>query len=270
MALLWSALAWTEAQLVPPPAPPSGQVVPDIALDLDYCDFLRPFTLRMPGRPDVAVAKMLDEPVTWKEMEASNGQVIKGDMKMIWSAVRYPIQPPIGSLLIDDGGRYWTGLSLTYKDQVQLWEMTVRNLSINAGAVFGQVPPLPSNLATIIKASYRKGDANEAKATWRGAISDLTPPTDSDVIQAHFQPSAESAMIFLGSEYTKTTYRVYFAKPCPIELASSMYRLVDSNGYHYKVQMYSAEQRLDVLPVAIATRILEGVEYWGNGPPSGQ
>jgi hypothetical protein len=106
-------------------------------------------------------------------------------------------------------------------------------------------------VATILKATYTHGGAAEAVAHWHVEMQN---------VPARFQPSMEDAQIFLDAEFTKTTYRVIFAQPVPIELAGGEYRLVDSEGHRYRVVEYFDEERIDKLPVAIAVRITEGSE----------
>ena len=117
------------------------------------------------------------------------------------------------------------------------------------------------NTAMILKASYGKGESNEALAIWRGYWSNKIGGRPRDTIPARFQPSDETAQIEFGSEWSKGTYRVYFDKPFPATLANGEYRVIDSEGGRYRIMRYYDEQRIDRLPVAICVRIVEGAEY---------
>lgn len=230
-------------------------IVPDVSDDLRFVDGLKPFTLKVQGQPDVEIPEALDEPVTWAEMEASKGQVQKGDHLIIWST-QYSDRPPLGAVLVDENDVYWTVLSVEYKDQVETWEAQCRNLSIRTAL---------DNTATVLRATYTKAAGNDIAPHWRGAFSNRMPPVPEDTVRAHFQPSAEDALVFLGAEWTKRTYRVVFEKHVPVELAGGEYRLVDSQGKRYRIMHYLDRERIDTLPVAIAVQIVEGAEN-AQGP----
>jgi hypothetical protein len=231
----------------------------DLSHDLEIMDDLDTFTLKVESQADIVLSDcVVDEPFDTREMEPSAGQVPQMDSMFIWPVYRSPVQPPLGSVLVDGEGIYWTILAIRRKSHVQTWEAHCRNLSIM---------PATANLATILKAVYTKGRANEAKATWQGLFSGQTPPTADDTIAARFQPSAEDAQIRFSSEWTRETYRVILSKKLPLTLANGEYRLKDEHGSHYRILHYADEQRLDRLPVAIAVRIIEGQEYFNAGQP---
>jgi len=222
---------------------------------LTYCsDFLESATLKVSGESDVALTDcVLTEPLDKHEMEPSDGQVPQRDTLFVWP-VSESSEPPLGSIMVDGDGTYWTLLNVRHKQHVECWEAHGRNLSIVS---------VPNNVATILKAGYGKGDDNEALADWVGAVSGEAVPTEADQVAARFQPSLEAARLFLGADFSKETYRVIFDSTPPIELAGGEYRLVDSDGYRYRIMEYFQEQRIDLYPVAIAVRILEGAEYAG-------
>ncbi len=224
----------------------------DIADDLLLVDGLDTLTLKVTGQADVVLSEcVVSEPIDVKETEPTGGQVIQTDTLFVWPVARCT-QPPLGSVLVDEDGTYWTILAVRRKQHVDTWEARCRNLSIVTG---------DDNVATILKAGYGHGNAGEALAVWKGAVSGALTPTSADQVSARFQPSKETARILFGSEFTETTYRVLFKTPVPIELAGGQYRLVDSDGYRYRVVDYQNEERIDKLPVAIAVRITEGAEY---------
>jgi hypothetical protein len=236
---------------------------PDISDDLLVVDNLDTLTLKVTGKTDVVLSKcILTEPIEYREPEPTYGQVLQADQLFIWPTSRSD-RPPLGSVLVDEDDIYWTILTLRHKKQVETWEAHGRDLSILPGEAGLE------NIATILKATYTKGDDNEAKAVWVGYVSGETTPTDNDKVEARFQPSIEMAQLFTGADFSRLTYRVIFQARAPVELAGGQYRLIDSSGYRYRVMQYHDEQRLDRLPIAIAVRILEGTEYWDQGPPSG-
>jgi len=224
----------------------------DISRDQYLLDGLQTAILKIDGSDDVTLEDCVgDEPITIREMEPVAGQVPQRDRLFFWPAA-LSVEPPLGAVLVA-GSVYWTILVVRYKDLVETWEAKCRNLSIVTAA---------ANVATILKATYDHAQGGEARPTWHGAFSGQYPPTTADTIPAHFQPSAETAQILFGADYTEEVYRVVFDAPVPIELAGGEYRLTDQQGYRYRVQKYYDENRIDKLPVAIATRILEGQDYF--------
>lgn len=228
----------------------------DISDDFEQVcgDFNETATLRV-GDVDITLPSVLSEPVEWKELDAANAKVIRRGTMFVWSKKRSSA-PPVGSIIIDNEGLYWTIFKLTNMQHVETYEAASLNLNIVTAA---------ENTATILKATYSHGRAGEAKATWAGLWSGKTTPTDDDTVPARFQPSEETAELEFGSEWSRETFRVYFQDPVPMEAAGGEYRLVDSEGYRYRVVRYYQEARIDRLPIAICVRITEGAEFW-NGP----
>ena len=212
-------------------------------------------TLRIPGQPDIAlVSCVLAEPETWRELEPSGGWVVRRGQMFIWPVDRSP-EPPLRTVIVDSDGVYWTVLSALHKHQVETWEAKTVNL-----AVYYDL----DNFATVLRANtYTKNTAGEAVPVLTTLATD---------IPARWQPITEEAQIFEDADFTKTTYRVTFgAAPIdePKQLAGGDYRLIDQNGNRYRVTEYIDEERIDVLPVAIVVKILEGAEYYESGA-SGQ
>jgi hypothetical protein len=243
-------------QYVPPAqtyAGPKGFVGVSISDDFEgVCnDFFETVTLRM-GNVDILLTKVMSEPQELKELEPAGAQVTRNGTLFVWSKKRSS-KPPLGSIIIDPEGTYWTIWKYTNKQHVETHEAFCLDLNIITA---------PENNATLLKAVYGKGAANEAKATWKGLFSDSATPTAEDTVPARFQPSEETAELEFGSEWSKETYRVYFQYPVPMEAAGGEYRLVDTDGNRYRVIKYYQEQRIDRLPVAICVRVTEGQEYW--------
>jgi hypothetical protein len=209
-------------------------------------------TLCVAGQVDVPLSEcVLTEPKTWRELDPSGGYVVRRGQTFIWPSPRSP-EPPLGAVVIDEAGVYWTVLSAIYKHPVEVWEASCVNLAVYYGL---------DNFATILRAdSYTKNAAGEAVPVWT-AISPNVP--------ARWQPLSESAEIWEDADFTKTTYRVTFgAMPLnePKQLAGGNFRLVDKAGNRFRVTEYIDEQRIDRLPIALCVRILEGAEYQGGTP----
>lgn len=236
----------------------------------EYMVNLRPVTLRIYGLSDIHIPPaVLTEPVQWKEMVSADAQVIRMGTLFVWPQ-KFSPQPPIGSVIIDEFGTYWTIFKLVYKDIVKTWEAYTLNLSIMPGPN-AQNPE--RNLATVLIASYEKGEANEAKAIWRGAFTGQDPPvtdpnaTPTDTIQCRFQPLKELSQIQFSSEFASEQYRCYFNEPWPVQLAGGEYRLVSPDGNRFRIMEYVDQLKIDKLPCALAIRITEGYEYWQGGTP---
>ena len=230
-------------------------------------DFHEQITLRVDGA-DTTLSMAMSEPYTLRELDAAseggvrgqeaygtNAQVLRRGTMFIWSKSRSS-EPPVGETIIDVDGTYWTIWKIVNKQHVETWEAFCLNLNILTA---------DANEAVVLKGTYGKGCANEAKVTWNGLWSGVEGGNSEDVVEAHFQPSEETAKLMFGAEVSREIYRVYFESPIPEELAGGEYRLVDSDGDVYSVLKYFNEGRIDRLPVAICRRITEGAGYYGSG-----
>ena len=235
-----------------------------------YVKDLRSATIRVYGKPDVIIHQaVLTEPRTWRELDPTNAQVIRQGQLFIWPKRMSP-EPPVGCTIIDEDGTRWIAWRVLYKDIVDTWEVTCLNLSIVLGPNAQNAKP---NLATVLVASYVKGEANEAKAVWRGLFTGkrraVTNPkaNPTDTIPARFQPILEASQIQFGSEGSRETYAVYFDNPWPREVAGGEYRIVSPDGDRFQVMEYIKESRIESLPIAMAIRIVQGSEFWDDGVP---
>jgi hypothetical protein len=219
---------------------------------------LQTFTLKIEGEMDFTLASCVqEEPKELGEREPSAAQVYQADRVFNWPAVLHYQQPPLGSVMVDKQSVYWTIIRISRIELTQTFRCHCRNLSIL---------PSEANTATILKAQFVKGRANEAKAIYRGIISGVIGGNTQDQVPCRFQLVAEDAMIRFNSEWTKQSYRCILSKTMPIDFASSEYRILDSNGNRYRILQFFQEQRIDILPVAICVRIIEGAEYHGSYP----
>jgi hypothetical protein len=233
---------------------------PDFSRDLLSVYGLSTMTLKVEGQDDLLLEDAVHtEPVAWHEMEPTDAQVPQGDQWMVWPKILSPMQPPLGSMLVDSDENFWTILAYERRKHIETWRAHCRNLSI-----------IPSvlNQATLLKAEYRKGRANEAKPVWKGCFSGQSPPTADDVLTVRFQPAVELAQIRYSAEWSRYSYRVIFEHKPNIQLASGEHRLLDSVGNRYRILEIFDAQRLDRLPCALVVRIIEGAEYFGAGAPA--
>jgi len=213
-------------------------------------DFNTTVTLRIAG-VDTQLSSVLNEPVDWRELDPTGGQVIRSGVLFVWSKKR-SVQPPIGSIIVDSEENYWTIWKMANKQHVECYEAKCLNLNIITAA---------ANIATILKATYTHGDAGEANSTWVGLWSGEAGGTTEDQVVAHFQPMEEESRIAFGGEWPAESYKVYLQDPIPTELSGGEFRLVDSEGGRYRVLKYIQEGRIDKFPVCLAERITAGSEY---------
>ena len=216
--------------------------------DIACADFSAPVTLRIGGTTDLRIAKSLARTARIKELEPSGGYVYKQGQTFAWSRKRTE-QPPLGSVVIDQYGTYWTVYQVDYVPNFHTWDVFTLQLGITEADI---------NTATLLKATYTHGKAGEAKATWNGLFSGVLDGNSEDTVPARFQPSMETARIEFGSEYSGIVYRVLFDQTVPMQAAGGEYRIIDSEGNRYRVWKYFNEQQIAKLPVAIAVRIIEG------------
>jgi hypothetical protein len=231
----------------------------DLSHDLvDICnDFLGDAVFKQQGKSDLNLrGNVLSEPVRWRELTPTGGNVIRAGTKFVWPIESSP-RPAIGDIVVSEG-IYYTVYRMEQKQHVECWESDCLQLNITNKQW---------NRCLLLVAEYGKGEANEALAVWKGYYSNQDPPIQEDTISAHFQPFTEDAQIQFGAEFTRESYRVYFEKPIPRTLAGGEFRLVDVDGFRYRIIRYVQEERLDVLPVAHAVRITEGAEYFQSGTP---
>ncbi len=229
--------------------------LPYMAQDLTLVvDNLVSVEYRQSGGPTVSLNNcVLQTPTTWKELHPTGGNVLRHGTRFIWPKALSPA-PTLGSIIVDSNNYWWTVWKAIAKEWVQSWEPLCLNLNI---------VDAPWNRALLLEAVYGKGQANEAKAQWRGLYSHQVPPAEEDTVRARFQPADETAKIQFGSEWTRADYKVYLEKPIKtLELAGGEYRIVSPDGARFRVNRYFQEQTFADLPVALCSKVTEGMEFW--------
>jgi len=216
---------------------------------------LKPRNTQGGWQQDVMLQHVRCRPLSRKEMEASAGKVRQGDCIFYWPLAESP-EPPLGSRLVFKN-ETWTLLAIDRKELIDVYQVIARNLAIEAGL---------DCKATVLKATYAKGAAGDAKPIWTVIAKD---------IPARFQPLTEDVAQLISAEWTRGTFRVILGENVPLEpdsysqsgaskLTGGRYRLMDSAGNHYRVTHYTNQDRIDTLPVAIAVRINEGAESFAQ------
>jgi hypothetical protein len=98
----------------------------DHTADFYFLDNLEPVTLRVAGQPDVIIPAALGRPTDWKEAHATTGNVLEGDRIWAWPHVATPVQPPLGSIILDSDMTQWTILTAVKKGHAGIWEFHCR------------------------------------------------------------------------------------------------------------------------------------------------
>lgn len=254
----WSEQLWP-GQLAARTAAQSGAGILDVSRDLVLIqnDFLGSAVLKIEGKSDISLNNVvLAQPTRWREMKPTGGNVIRAGTRFVWPAYLTP-KPQIGNIIVANS-TYWTAWKVEYKPHVETYETDCLNLNI-VNTAFNKV--------LLLRATYVKSQANEAKAIWVGYNSGLANPTAADTVRAAVQPSSEDATLEFGAESGKELYRIFFEHPIPGELAGGAFRVVSAYGHRFRVNRYADEHRLDTLPVAICEKITEGNEWFQGNPP---
>jgi hypothetical protein len=94
--------------------------------DFYSLDHLEPVTLQVAGQPDVLISAALGRPTDWKETHPTTGSVLEGDKIWIWPIVVTPVQPPLGSIVLNSDMTQWAILSAVKKSHSGVWEFHCR------------------------------------------------------------------------------------------------------------------------------------------------
>ena len=98
----------------------------DHTADFYSLDHLEPVTLQVAGQPDVTIPAALGRVTDWKEAKSTVGNVLEGDRIWAWSLVVTPVQPPLGSIIVDSDMTQWTILTAVKKNHAGIWEFHCR------------------------------------------------------------------------------------------------------------------------------------------------
>jgi hypothetical protein len=94
--------------------------------DFYFLDHLEPVTLQVADQPDVLIPAALGRPADWKEARSITGVVLEGDRIWAWPLLVTPVQPPLGSIILDSDMTQWSILAVVKKGHAGIWEFHCR------------------------------------------------------------------------------------------------------------------------------------------------
>ncbi len=94
--------------------------------DFYSLDHLEPVTLQVAGQPDVLIPAALGRPTDWTETHPTTGSVLEGDKIWVWPIVATPVQPPLGSIILDSDMAQWAIITAVKKSHAGVWEFHCR------------------------------------------------------------------------------------------------------------------------------------------------
>jgi len=202
-------------------------------------DGLEIVTLQVYGEDDQTIEHAHRNQVTMKEAAASNGLARQGDTIWQWPLAETPTRPPLGSVIVDGKGDRWTILGIDEQLLGSKWSATCRNLAVEAQL---------DTLVTIQAASCSKDDAGEAIPSWGDLITD---------VRARVQPVAAAPDVDGDQNITDLKYEIILEQDWWSLLSGYTLRIVDAGGTVYRVDDYRRPERIDALPVVLATKLIE-------------
>jgi len=197
-------------------------------------DGLEDAILQVAGRDDQLIHAHRNQ-VTMKEAAVSNGLVRQGDTIWQWPTDESP-RPSLGSVIVDGDGDRWTILGIDEQVLGSKWSATCRNLAVEARL---------DTLVTIQIANYSKDEAGEAIPSWSDYATD---------VRARVQPVAQTPTVDDDQNTTELKYEIILEEDLPL-LPCVGVRIVHQGGNVFRVDDYQRPERIDALPVVLATRI---------------
>ncbi len=202
----------------------------------EIVDGLEAATLSVSGIADQDLLNCHRNQVTNMEVEASNGQVRKGDTIWQWPSAESPTRPVLGSTLTDGAGRVWTIQEVHYQVLSAKWSAVCRELGVEA---------TDDTLITIQLATYAKGVHGALVPTWADAYAD---------VRAQVQPITQTTEVEHDQDETKELYRIILATDLAFSTVGADYRVIDADSQIYSIVSYERPSRIDTFPVIVAER----------------
>jgi len=195
----------------------------------DFADGLVPVTLveRTSGDP-TAVSAALRRTVSTREAEASGGDYTASDVVWHLPASELPAPPTVGDRIVEASGATWTILRVQQMTQDSRWRCIAREL---------RIADHEATLVEIEVATWTKGDAGAATASWSTEQSD---------VRAAIQPERVEVRIENGRRTVESTHRVYLEQSLTL---TENHRLVGPDATIYQVLRTEKSDRLDAAMV---------------------
>ncbi len=159
---------------------------------------------------------------TWKKA-ASDGRVTKADVVWHLPASQLSTDPRLGDRIVDAQANSWTILDLRLSTLRTRWQCVCCNVAV--------VYEL-SDTIDILKATYAKGDAGAAEATWL--------PSQTGV-RARIQLTTVDMTTDRAARRTKKRYRIFLDQDITLD---HTHRILGSDGTVYTIRATTGAQRL--------------------------
>lgn len=200
---------------------------------VDIVDGLEAVTVRFPGSAGTtAVAHAKRRAISTREAAASGGRYTSTDVNWHLPISECPNQPKLGSKIVDADGVWWTVLDVMKCTRGTRWKCASRALEIVAGL---------DTTIRIQQARYSKSPSGAQVASYFDVVSGL---------KAKIQPVSATNARETGLDFTRRQFRIVVSKEVAID---NTMRVVGSDGTVYQIDGYEQTERLDVLPVILAS-----------------
>lgn len=194
-------------------------------------------TYRDGSSTQVTIAHAHRREISWREAEASGGDVRAGDTVWHWPQSESAMMPPLGSTISDDDGNVFTILDIAPSHQC-LGKFVARTRDLVYEARL-------DTLVTIQSASYAKDSHGVAVPVWSDVYVD---------VRAKIQPQQYTPEIERDADEVEQVVRIVLADD-PAIMPGADYRVIGPDLGMYHVLRYEQPERIDVLPVLVCERI---------------
>jgi len=195
----------------------------DLSTDLiDVADNLEAITVdRRGSSDDTAVTHALQRAVRTRELAASDGRYLTGDVRWHLPKTECGTSPALGDAIEDAAGDRWTVLDVQEATLSTRWGCTCRNLAIVHGL---------DDVIRIEEATYSKGTGGAQIATWH---------TWKTGIRARIQEVSATPETDTGARGMARDYEVYLAADVNV---NHTHRIVGLDATIYRIR---GSRRLD-------------------------
>lgn len=185
------------------------------------------------GYDDSSVANAIRYPITLKEMQASYGVYVSGDV--VWTLGERElagISPKPRDVLLDDAGDSWTILDAAHAMLGRFWRVNTRNLAI-ANQLYDTVD--------LQHPTITQTAAGNRSVAWT---------TVATGVHCRVQPRQTEAFDERGVRSSRTVYDVFFASNVSVTAADGNFGRLVWGSVNLQIVTYKDAERIDSLPVA--------------------
>ena len=195
---------------------------------VDVVDGLEAVTLKYPGASSTtAVSHAKRRQVSIREALASGGRYTTSDVAWHLPQSEATTQPKLGSKIVDSSSVYWTVIVVDKATRGTRWRCMTRALAIVAGL---------DTTVRIQRATYTKGRAGAAKATW----------IEFAVVKAKVQPEGGSATVQNAGRIFDRKFNIIIETDPGVDQHC---RVIGADGATYKVLGLDSPNDITALPL---------------------